>query len=289
MTVEPQESTQEDVDQLAEFYRDGWRVATKFVKFCFCKQYHSPVNADNRNTSLAQTGKFAAKHSLLWIPTKNLLENMSTPPPKPPKPQSSIPSENEESTAAAEEQTDIVLKGTKNVAELMSMDTEDESLRKYKESLLGSAARGDLGNTSDPRRLVVEEFRVVFAPEENQPDIVHTLATPEGVAKLSAEGLTMKEGCKFKFLITFRVQHEIIAGIKFVNNVKATLATEKEELVIGSYPPSSEPHKFEFPKWDYNEAPKGMMMRGKYKVSNQFVDSDKVKHLEFEYELNIVK
>jgi len=215
---------------------------------------------------------------------------MSTPPPKPPKPQSPKPSTEDESAEAGEqEDTGLVMKGTKNVAELMSMDTEDESLRKYKESLLGSAARGDLGNTNDPRRLVVEEFRVVFAPEEGLPDIVHTLATPEGVAKLSSEGITMREGCKFKFQISFRVQHEIIAGVKFVNKVKATLGTEKEELVIGSYPPSSEPHKFQFPKWDYNEAPKGMMMRGKYKVSNQFVDSDKVKHLEFEYELNIVK
>ena len=214
---------------------------------------------------------------------------MSTPPAKPPKPQSPVP---EEIRADADVETDeheLVMKGTKNVSELMSMDTEDESLRKYKESLLGSAARGDLGDVSDPRKLIVEEFRVVFAPEEDQPDLVFNLSTPEGLAKLATEGMTMKEGSKFKFKITFRVQHEIIAGIKFVNKVKAMMGTEKDELVIGSYPPSSEPHKFEFPKWDYNEAPKGMMLRGKYKVSNQFIDSDKVKHLEFEYELNIVK
>jgi Rho GDP-dissociation inhibitor len=214
---------------------------------------------------------------------------MSTPPPaKPPKPQSPKPTAVGD-VDEAEGSNDIVLKGTNNVAELMSMDTEDESLRKYKESLLGSAAHGDLGNTSDPRRLIVEEFRVVFDPEENQQDIVNTLSTPEGIAKLAREGITMREGSKFKFRISFRVQHEIIVGIKFVNKVKATLASEKQELVIGSYPPSSEPHVFEFPKREYDEAPKGMMARGKYKVSNQFIDSDKVKHLEFEYELNIVK
>jgi Rho GDP-dissociation inhibitor len=184
---------------------------------------------------------------------------------------------------------DITLKGSKNVSDIMALDNEDESLRKYKESLLGSAAKGDLGDVSDPRKLIVEEFRVVFAPEENREDIVHSLSTPEGLANLASTGITMKEGSKFKFRISFRVQHEIIAGIKFVNVVKAMVASEKEELVIGSYPPSSEPHKFEFPKWEYSEAPKGMLMRGKYKVSNKFVDSDKVKHLEFEYELNIVK
>lgn len=67
------------------------------------------------------------------------------------------------------------------------------------------------------------------------------------------------------------------------------MVSDKEELVIGSYPPSSTPHLFEFPKWGYNEAPKGMLMRGKYKVFNAFIDSDKVKHLEFEYQLDIVK
>eukprot|EP01039_Chlorochromonas_danica_P002292 gene2292-2511_t len=205
---------------------------------------------------------------------------MSTPPPKPPKP------EVFEGTPVSEDH--FVAKGSKNVAEILAKDAEDESLRKYKEALLGSAAHGDLGNVSDPRRLVIEEFRIIFAPDENLADIVHNLSTAEGIAKLAQDGITMKEGVKFKFRISFHVQHEIITGIRFINKV-TRLLSETEELVLGSYPPSSTPHVFEFPKWDYNEAPKGMMLRGKYAVSNSFVDSDKVKHLEFGYDLNIVK
>jgi hypothetical protein len=73
-------------------------------------------------------------------------------------------------------------RATKNVAELLAQDSEDESLRKYKvkrapersvyalpilriymqESLLGAAAHGDLGDPTDPRRLIVTEFRVIF-------------------------------------------------------------------------------------------------------------------------------
>lgn len=181
------------------------------------------------------------------------------------------------------------IKASARVEELLAMDAEDESLAKYKKSLLGAAADGDLGDVSDPRRLIVEEFRVVFAPEEGLPDIVHELGTEEGLSKLREDGISMPEGCKFKFHISFRVQHEIIAGVKFINIVKKSLAKEKEELMIGSYPPSSVPHKFEFPKWGYSEAPKGMMFRGKYKVVNTFMDSDKVQHLEFKYELNITK
>ncbi len=213
----------------------------------------------------------------------------ATPPPKPTKPEKFEGKAVTDVEDLQQEIAGITLNGSKNVAELLAKDSGDESLRKYKESLLGSAAHGDLGDVSDPRRLIVEEFRVVFDEAENQPDIVHTLSTPQGLARLAAEGITMKEGSKFKFKIAFRVQHEIIAGIKFSNLVTRLMVNDKEELMIGSYPPSSTPHLFEFPKWGYNEAPKGMLMRGKYKVSNTFVDSDKVKHLEFDYELNIVK
>ena len=36
-------------------------------------------------------------------------------------------------------------KASGNVNELLAQDNEDESLRKYKEQLLGAAAKGDLG------------------------------------------------------------------------------------------------------------------------------------------------
>lgn len=202
---------------------------------------------------------------------------------------SSSPKKNDNDTGIESQFDNLVMHGSKNVSDIMAIDSQDESLRKYKETLLGSAVHGDLGDTTDPRKLIVVEFRIVYAPEEKKSDIIHDLSTSEGILKLATEGVTMKEGSKFKFSISFKVQHEIIAGIKFINKVKTLIGTEKEELMIGSYPPSSEPHKFEFPKWDYNEAPKGMMLRGKYKVINYFIDSDKVKHLEFEYDFNIVK
>jgi len=212
---------------------------------------------------------------------------MSTPPTKPPKPQRNQTASTEganateEGSAPSNESTDV--------AKILEMDKDDESLRKYKESLLGSAAHGDLGNTNDPRRLVIEEFRVVFAPEENLPDIVHNLSNEAGIKKLSDEGINMYEGCKFKFRIQFRVQHEIIVGVMFMNTMTRMLISDTEDLMLGSYPPSSTPHMFEFPKWDYNEAPSGMLYRGKYRVNNSFVDSAKRKHLQFEYDFTIVK
>lgn len=155
---------------------------------------------------------------------------MSAPPPKPAKPamsENSSSSSSSSSSAAPPAATADETVGTvppasedtapasvfqfsetasKNVADILALDSEDESLRRYKESLLGSAAHGDLGDTTDPRRLVVTEFAVVFEPSEGQPDIVHHLDTEEGCARLRSEGIQMKEGVKFKFRISFRVQ-----------------------------------------------------------------------------------
>lgn len=177
--------------------------------------------------------------------------------------------------------------GSLSVAEVLAKDAEDESLQRYKASLLGAAAQGDLGDASDTRKLVVCDFSVIFAPEEGRPEINHNLDTKEGLEKLQKEGITMKEGAKFKFRIGFRVYHQILPGLKFINAVSKTMFTEKEELMVGSYPPSSTANVFEFPRFDYSEAPKGMLYRGKYSCCCSFVDAENVKHLEVAYALNI--
>eukprot|EP01035_Chromulina_nebulosa_P017533 gene17533-23095_t len=197
-------------------------------------------------------------------------------PPKPPRPTSEVTT-NTTTTSANEEidnnQFKVSDKAMKGLNEILAADSGDESLRKYKETLLGNAIKGDLGDTSDPRKLIITEFRVVFAPEENLPDVIHNLDTTLGLQKLQSEGITLREGAKFKFKVSFKVQHEIIV----------------EELSLGSYPPSSNIHTFEFPKWEYSEAPKGMLFRGEYKAVNIFVDSDSNTHLKIEYKVFIVK
>eukprot|EP01041_Mallomonas_annulata_P002104 gene2104-4109_t len=195
-------------------------------------------------------------------------------------------SKDEETSGSTYKVAETALKGVSN---LLAADAEDESLRRYKESLLGTAAHGDLGDISDPRRVVVDEFRIAFDTAEKHADIVFNLRSNDDIAALKKNGVTLKEGCKYKFIISFSVQHDIVAGMKFVNCVKKSLISATEELMIGSYPPSSTPHKFEFPKHGYMDAPKGMLYRGKYSSKNEFIDSDGVKHLEFDYELQIKK
>ena len=62
-----------------------------------------------------------------------------------------------------------------------------------------------------------------------------------------------------------------------------------DELVIGSYAPQTEPHSFEFPRYDWLEAPKGMMYRGAYTASDRFVDGDGRTHLEYDYPVKVTK
>lgn len=189
----------------------------------------------------------------------------------------------------------FVSKGITNVAALLAADAEDESLRRYKATLLGSAAAANNDvNPYDLRRVVITRFSLLFDPsqEEGAPtELSFALNTAEGVQALQA-GISMKEGARFKLKISFRVQRdEIVVGIRFTNAVSRLLFTETEELMIGSYPPSSSEHTFEFPRWDYNEAPVGMMSRGTYKVVNKiFCSTEGNKPLaEFHYPLTIVK
>ena len=49
--------------------------------------------------------------------------------------------------------------GTNDVDAILKQDDADESLQRYKAQLLGAAAKGDRGDASDPRKLVVTEFR----------------------------------------------------------------------------------------------------------------------------------
>ena len=135
----------------------------------------------------------------------------------------------------------------------------------------------------------MREFRVVFDAAEGRADVVHDLSTPEGLAALAADGIVLKEGCKYAFRLSFVVQHDIIAGIKFVNTVRKAIFSDPEDIMIGSFAPSSAPHTFSFPKHGFREAPAGMLFRGKYSARNEFRDSEGRVHLAFEYCVDIRK
>jgi len=170
---------------------------------------------------------------------------------------------------------------------LMAQDAEDESLRKYKESLLGKL--DDVSPSNDPRRVVIQEMRVIVEGKPNQ-DIVFNLSIDDNLKKMKDHPFTLKEGCNYKIQIYFKVQHDIVAGLKYVNVVyRKGIRVAKEEEMLGSFPPQAKAHVVTFPRHGWEEAPSGMMTRGTYTAKSKFVDDDKQTHLDYEYAFSIKK
>jgi len=176
---------------------------------------------------------------------------------------------------------------SKKVDEILKLDQNDKSLNEWKAKLLGEAVNEDISPKDDPRRVVIKELRIHI---EGRPDVVYTLETKEQVEKLKDTPFTLKEGCHYKTSIKFKVQHELVTGLKHVNTVyKKIIKVGKQETMIGSFPPRKEPHEVTIPRREWEEAPKGMMARGKYKANSKFVDDDGQTHLEYDYSFAIAK
>ncbi len=109
------------------------------------------------------------------------------------------------------------------------------------------------------------------------------------IARLRATPFVIKEGANYKFRISFRVQHEIVTGLKFINKVKKGIFSQSGDVMLGSYAPQSAPHVFEFPRRGWNTAPSGMMFRGRYTSVDSYADSDGAGHLTYEYSFEIKK
>lgn len=64
------------------------------------------------------------------------------------------------------------------------------------------------------------------------------------------------------------------------------VCTDKSNIMVGSYPPKTEPHIFQTKP---EKAPSGMLVRGTFNVFSKFTDDDKIVYLEWDWVLRIVK
>lgn len=69
--------------------------------------------------------------------------------------------------------------------------------------------------------------RIVF---EDRPggDIVYKLDTKADVEALKSNPFILKEKCMYRLQISFRVQHEIVSGLKFTNKVHSLGQTTRK-------------------------------------------------------------
>ncbi|EEB08220.1 rho GDP dissociation inhibitor Rdi1 [Schizosaccharomyces japonicus yFS275] len=181
------------------------------------------------------------------------------------------------------ERPSIQLGEKKTVNEYLNMDAEDESLRKWKESL-GIKSDGGYSPPNDPRTVVVERLTLLVDGED---PVEVDMQDAESLERIRKHGFAIRERCVYRTVVRFRVQHEVISGLQYVRVVsRHGIPVDKSAVMIGSYSPSKEAYEY---TTEPEEAPSGMLARGHYEASCRFVDDDKVTHKQFKWAFNLVK
>lgn len=94
------------------------------------------------------------------------------------------------------------------VDDLMKKDADDEALQKYKAALIGNA-KDKIIDENDERMIFFDELVVQVTSEAKDPIVIDP-------AKCSAEqvAFTLKEKATYTVAIKFRVQRDIVTGLK---------------------------------------------------------------------------
>ncbi|KAG2199453.1 hypothetical protein INT47_011565 [Mucor saturninus] len=177
----------------------------------------------------------------------------------------------------------------KTLEDYQTLDAGDESLNKWKESLGLNKSTGQIttlkaGPHDDPRRVIVEYIALEV---EGRTDVMVDLSTPQAIDQAKNTPFTIKEGVEYRMKVKFRVQHDVVSGLKYLQVVKRKgIRVDKTEEMIGSYGPSAEAYEKKFLA---EEAPSGMLARGHYDAKSKFVDDDGVSHMEWNWSFDIKK
>lgn len=177
----------------------------------------------------------------------------------------------------------------KSVDEYAKLDAEDESLARWKASLgIGATSAGvSLGEPGDTRKVVILQLSLLIT---GRPDVVIDLTSPGALESLSGKPFTIKEGAEYRMRVRFRVQHEVISGLRYLQLVKRKgIKVDKSEEMMGSYGPNTSENPSYEKTFAEEEAPSGMLFRGSYNALSKFMDDDHNDHLVFNWSFEIKK
>jgi Rho GDP-dissociation inhibitor len=176
----------------------------------------------------------------------------------------------------------------KSVDEYAKLDAEDESLARWKASLgIGAASAGSIGEPGDNRKVVILQLSLIV---EGRPDVVIELSAPGAIEALKKNPFIIKEGSTYQMKAKYRVQHEVISGLRYLQLVKRKgIKVDKIEEMMGSYGPNMAGNPFYEKTFPEEEAPAGMLYRGRYDAISKFTDDDHNEHLQFEWTFEIKK
>lgn len=164
--------------------------------------------------------------------------------------------------------------------EQFEKDKDDESLRRWKEQLLGSVDFNSVGETLEPEVKILS--LAIRSP--GRSDIF--LPIPENG---NPKGLwfTLKEGSRYSLKFTFQVHNNIVSGLKYTRTVwKTGMKVDTAKEMLGTFSPQAEPYTHELPE---ESTPSGIFARGSYSARSKFVDDDNKCYLEINYTFDIRK
>ncbi|KAE9371274.1 putative Rho GDP-dissociation inhibitor [Stipitochalara longipes BDJ] len=175
----------------------------------------------------------------------------------------------------------------KTMDEYHKLDADDDAMRRYKESLgIGGPAKG-LSDPNDPRHCIILSLAM---DSVGRAPIEVDLSTPGSEATLKHTPFKIKEGAKFRMRAKFKVQHQILSGLHYVQLVKRKgIRVSKDQEMLGSYAPNTEQVPSYTKTFAEEVAPSGMLARGHYTALSTFIDDDKKQHLNLEWSFDITK
>jgi hypothetical protein len=112
---------------------------------------------------------------------------------------------------------------------ILITDQNDESLQKWKASL-GLGQGKDISDPNDPRKCIILSLGLEV---EGRDDIIIDLRSPGAVEALESKPFIIKEGARFRMKAQFKVQHEILAGLKYLQKVTRMGVSDKlQEMMV---------------------------------------------------------
>lgn len=174
----------------------------------------------------------------------------------------------------------------RTLAEILETDKADESLRRYKEALLGgAAASGDvIYDENDKRRVIVKKLALMV---DGSGDKKMELDLTGDLTKLKEKKFKIKEGVSYRIRIDFICQREIVQGLKYVQKTsRKGIPVDTMTHMVGSYAPKNVIQSYTTP---IEEAPSGLLFRGDYSIASQFKDDDGNNYLKWDWKFEISK
>ncbi|KAL6208813.1 hypothetical protein ACLB2K_019758 [Fragaria x ananassa] len=167
-----------------------------------------------------------------------------------------------------------------SLKEQIEKDKDDDSLRRWKQKLLG-CLESDLDGQMEPE----VKFHSISIVSDDFGEINTPLPIDEN--QIGRVLFTLKEGSEYRLKLTFSVLHNIVSGLTYSNTVwKGGVQVDQSIGMLGTFASNREPYEHTL---EEETTPSGVLARGLYSARLKFEDDDKRCYMELKYSFEIKK